>query len=269
MESIFKEKPSTADLGAILEGIYKIGNESRSQLRDKVNPDDDEGVYFLGLLERATVFADDLGNILLHSRTGSMASAFVIGRCIMDDFITLKYVLGAKDRREEIIKINANAFREMMKKIKNLMVLNQNAFEGKFDYYPTQELITDVEAKFVGQRDGGRYLLPDSKPGSLLFKNAMQLTQMAEAAGSKTNDDVGRAFYFWGIWSGYVHFSPSTYNMEMLNQTDRENLHKNLRELFVYLYRIVRESLRYFMAELKVDVKVPPIFWSFEGKEGA
>src|SRR5271156_1921947 len=113
MKSIFKETPSTADLGAILEGIYKIGSECLNQLRGKVNPSDDEGVYFLGLLDRATAFANDLGNILLNTCTGSSASVFIIGRCVMEDFIVLKYVLDAKDRREEIIKLNANAFQEI------------------------------------------------------------------------------------------------------------------------------------------------------------
>ncbi|GGA93087.1 DUF5677 domain-containing protein [Puia dinghuensis] len=264
MPSIWKKDPTRANLNEVLEGMYTIGNECRKQLREHVAPDDVEGEYFLGLLDRATAFADDLGNVLRHSRTGSLTSVNVIGRCIMDDFITLKYVLSSADRKEEIYTLNANAFYETLKKLRNLMEVNQKVYEGKFQFYPNADLIEDIEAKFFARDDSGNYLFPDSTPKGLKFKKTRQLTQMAEAAGSKTNDDVGRAFYFWGIWSGYVHYSPSTFGMEMYDQADAENVNNRLQELFINLWRIICEALKNFMVEKKIQLKVPEIWRSFQ-----
>jgi len=264
MASIWKENPTRADLDEVLEGMYTIGNECRKQLREQVAPDDIESVYFLGLLDRSTAFADDLGHVLGHARTDSLTSVNVIGRCIMDDFITLQYVLGSPDRKEEIYRLNANAFHKSLEKLRNLMVVNQNVYEGKFPYYPTPELIKDTEAKYFARGDSGNYLLPGSTAEDLKFKKTIQLTQMAERAGSKTNDDVGRAFYFWGIWSGYVHYSPMTFGMEMQDQEDAENVNKRLQELFITLWRIVREALKYFLVEKKIVIKVPKIVDLFQ-----
>jgi len=247
MEKVYKENPGMDDLLKMLAAIYQIGNENREILRGQVDPRDDEAVYFLGLMERATVFAGDLVNIVTHTRTGSFTSVYILGRCIMDDFITMEYVLRSDDRKETVLEINSDAMRQNLQKVEDLVSLNEKVFEGKFPYYPTTEFMADVRVKFFSRDDSGKYLLEGSSAATLKFKKNSNMSEMAVAAGRKTDDSIGRAYFFWRLWSDYVHFAPLTFGMEMENQKDMATVYKNLQELFLHLYQIIRKALVFFI----------------------
>jgi hypothetical protein len=248
---LLKENPTKEDLLRILDGLRIFGRENLDRLLPDLNRHDDEAVYLIGLLERATVFSDDLFNIIRYSDTGRYMSVYILGRCIMDDFITLANVRAAADRREEIHRIQAYALRQNFQKLQGLLELNTQVFEGKFPYYPTAELIDDVKEKFLHRGDLDRYILnaATATPDNMEFKAHRTLKQMAEAAGSATNDTVGRAYYFWRQWSDLVHFSPFAYNLAVENDFDTATLYKNLQELTTYIYRIMQPVFAIFIQE--------------------
>ena len=246
---MLKEKPTRNDLLEILDGLFFFGNENLQVLYGDLDRKDDENVYYLGLLERATVFSDDIGNILKNTRTGHFMSVYILGRCIMDDYITLQNVKNVPDPREEIFRINADAMRQNFGKMEELVVLNQQVYGSKFPFYPTPELMQTVRERFLQRTDVGRYIENpgNATPESMKFKPHKTLKTMAEMSGSGTDDDMGRAYYFWRQWSDFVHFSPFCFNLSYDNEGDLDTLYKSLQELLTYLYRIIHRILRHYI----------------------
>jgi len=248
---ILKENPTKEDLLRILDELYIFGHENLDRLLQELDRHDDEAVYFIGLLERVTVFAGDLFNIIRYSNTGPYMSVYILGRCIMDDFITQANVRAAADRREGIHRIQADALRQNFQKLQGLLDLNTQVYEGKFPYYPTADLIDDLKDKFLQRGDIDRYILnaATATPENMEFKSHRTLKQMAEAAGSSTDDTVGRAYYFRRQWSDFVHFSPFGHNLAAENDENTATLYKSLQELTTYIYRIMQAVFAIFILE--------------------
>ena len=251
MEKLYKDNPGKEDLLTLLDAIFDIGYENLQKLRGEVAPEDDHGIYFLGILTRATVFSDDLFNILYRTRSGCFTSAYILGRCIMDDYIRLEYVLRSGDPLEEIHNIDAEAMKKNLHKIEELVDVNNNVYGGKFPFYPTSAKMAEVREAIFNRKDADKYIVDRkaSTPATMKFKGQKSLTQMAVDAGRKVDDDIARAYYFWRLWSDYVHFAPSSFTMEAENMKDMPTFYKNLQEMFYYLYRNLRQVLRFFIKE--------------------
>jgi hypothetical protein len=173
----------------------------------------------------------------------------------MDDYITMEYVLRSEKRIDEVQKINADAMRQNLQKMEELVVVNENVFGGKFPYYPTRELMVEVRERVFNRADSDKYILNkvSSSPAAMKFKRHMSMSDMAMIAGKEKDDNIARAYYFWRQWSDYVHFSSFTFNMEIENEKDITNLFKSLQEMFLHLYRVVRQTLRFFIKERAVS----------------
>lgn len=70
----------------------------------------------------------------------------------MDDFIHLLYLELSNNKEEDIIRINAEAYKHSFVSLQNLTDSNYENFDGKYPFYLKREEVEDVKKQFADQR---------------------------------------------------------------------------------------------------------------------
>lgn len=227
-----KTKEEIADLAS---KISEISNLTLEQLSGKVTPDMKES-YLLGLLSRTTIILMDIEKILLNNRPNYITSAFILFRCLLDDFIHLIHLVHKDFEEEEVIKITADAHRQRFKMIEESKKMNERFFDGNFDQLQTNEKERALRKSFTSNPNNDIFF---ANKEDFRFKKFPSMQQLVD---SLPNTDIGKAnihsFVIWKFLSQYVHFSNLTFYLE--NDADSRQIEiDQLEEILFYCYKTV------------------------------
>ena len=106
-----------------------------------------------------------------------------------------------------------------------------------------------LKETFKGKLENNKYFTDKDQ---FKFKNFKPLSQVAESINHSREVEIfkDRAFYLWKEFSSFVHYSNSSFYLEM--NPDRINLQK-IEEGFQYCYNSIYLSFKYFERTFKID----------------
>jgi Family of unknown function (DUF5677) len=170
--------------------------------------------YLLGLTSRQAIILQDIHFILKDNQESQLTSAFILFRCLLEDFITVLYFETGKFNNEELACHTAEAERQKFKMYSESKEINENFFEGKNEFLANQEYIDSEIKDFKSNTDNDILLVDKAK---FKFKRAPSVTDMI-AKIPERNVVLAKpnihAFVIWKLLSTYVHYSLFNYQLE-------------------------------------------------------
>jgi len=235
--------------------ILDFANANLGQLKGKWGKKDTTQDYFLGIIRRQTIILYDLIALLQNSPHNNFTSLFILCRCLADDFLYVFYLKMHNDEDENIVRISANAYNKSFMALDVLTESNHKHFNGEFPFYLTRGKLNELKNYFKSKNENAKFFKDKEK---FVFKSFLQLTQLA----GKTEDFelsklTLRAFYLWKQFSDFVHYSNSTFGLEMNNENEQTYL-RMIEEVFLYTFNTVELAFRYFIKKHNLKLIVDP-----------
>jgi hypothetical protein len=205
--------------------------------------------YYLGILRRQAILHLDLERVLENRNSELITTPFILLRSLLDDFLHLLYLELHADKEEEIVKINAKTHKQSFKSIEDLTNSNHNHFNGADGYYLNNKQFQALKDVFTGKPENDKYFVDKDQ---FKFKNFIQLSQVAESITHSRNVEIfkDRAFYLWKEFSSFVHYSNSSFYLEI--NPNPVNLQK-IEEGFQYCYNSIYLAFKYFERTLGTE----------------
>lgn len=213
--------------------------------QDKIEVQD----YYLGILRRQAILYLDLEKVLQNRKSELITTPFILLRSLMDDFLHLLYLELHADKDEEIVKINASSQKQSFKSLEDLTKSNHKYFNGAYGYYLNDEQFQALKDVFTGKPENDKYFTDKSQ---FKFKNFLTLTQVAENITHSRDVEIfkDRAFYLWKEFSSFVHYSNSSFYLEI--NSNPINLQK-IEEGFQYCYNSIFLAFKYFERTMGIE----------------
>ena len=101
----------TNNLSHLAKIISDLANSNLEQLQGKCQDEKDMQDYYLGILQKQALLLLDLSTILKNRQSKYISTPYIILRSLLDDFMHLMYLELSNNKEEEIIKINAEAYK--------------------------------------------------------------------------------------------------------------------------------------------------------------
>ena len=162
----------TNNLSHLAKIISDLANSNLEQLQGKCQDEKDMQDYYLGILQKQALLLLDLSTILKNRQSKYISTPYIILRSLLDDFMHLMYLELSNNKEEEIIKINAEAYKHCFVSLQNLTDSNYEHFDGKYPFYLKQEEVEKVKNQFINKDKNKKY-----------FKDGQYLTGMRKIHG--------------------------------------------------------------------------------------
>lgn len=192
--------------------------------------------YLLGLTSRQAIILQDIHFILRDNPETQLTSAFILFRCLLDDFITVLYFKSGNFNEEELICHTAEAEFQKFKMYHESKAINEAHFEGKNEHLANQEYIDSKIKEFKGSSEND--MLFASKD-QFKFKRAPTVAQMV-AEIPERNSVLAKpnvhAFVIWKLLSNYVHYSLFNYQLETSSESRKIEIHQ-CQEILSYCFK--------------------------------
>lgn len=237
---------NTNELSHLAQMISDLANSNLDQLEGKCQNEDDIQDYYLGILQRQAILLSDLAALLKNRNSKYISTPYIILRSLLDDFLHLVYFHLCKERDNEIIKVNAVAYKQSFVSLNNLTDSNYENFEGKYPFYLKKEEVEEVKNTFVSKLENQKYF---QHPSRFKFKDFMTFDTLVHRITHSRETKIyrDRAYYLWKEFSSFVHYSTYSFKMEMQDTPENMNI---IDESFQYCYNSVFLSFQYFVSEL-------------------
>lgn len=229
--------------------ISDLANRNLGQLVGKCQEEIEVQDYYLGVLRRHAVLLSDLALILKNRNSQYISTPFIILRSLLDDFLHLLYLELHIDKETEIVKINADAYKQSFGSLKSLTDSNYENFDGLYPFYLKNEELEELKAQFSQKEKNKKYF---KDVDNFVFKKFLKCSQVAERIKSTREINIyrDRAYYLWKEFSSFVHYSIYSFKMELEKSDENMNI---IDESLQYCYNSVNLAFKYF--EIKLNIQ--------------
>lgn len=229
--------------------ISDLANRNLGQLVGKCQEEIEVQDYYLGVLRRHAVLLSDLALILKNRNSQYISTPFIILRSLLDDFLHLLYLELHIDKETEIVKINADAYKQSFGSLKSLTDSNYENFDGLYPFYLKNEELEELKAQFSQKEKNKKYF---KDVDNFVFKKFLKCSQVAERIKSTREINIyrDRAYYLWKEFSSFVHYSIYSFKMELERSDENMNI---IDESLQYCYNSVNLAFKYF--EIKLNIQ--------------
>lgn len=161
----------------------------------------------------------------------------------------LIYLELSNNKEEEIIRINAEAYRHCFSSLQKLTDSNYENFDGKYPFYLKREEVEEVKRQFANKEKNKKYF---SEISRFKFKDFITFNILTNRITHSREIKIyrDRAYYLWKEFSEFVHYS--TFSFKTEQQDAPESMNK-IDETFQYCYNSIYLSFKYF--SLEYDLK--------------
>jgi hypothetical protein len=235
--------------------IALFGDSNLAQLNGIAQERDLMQDYYLGMIRRQVILLHDLQTLIAHSEHHNLSGVLILCRCLLDDFLHVFFLKQHNEEEENLVKINADEYKQMFRSVDVIMQSNHQHFEGQNPYYITEDEFAAVKAHFIGQEENDKYFIDKAAFRFKRFKTVADL--VLEFNDFEMSKMAQRAFYFWKDLSGFVHYSNITFEKEI----NEDNLPYNLsliEEVLLYSYNTIELSFRYFHTPYGLELIIDP-----------
>jgi hypothetical protein len=227
------------------EDIGNIAADILEQLKThKIRPTFVEEFY-LGLLVRERVILRDASEILKNNDEKQITSAFILFRVLLDDFIRLFSVYAKTNSMEdEIIKIQADAYRHRFMNINENIKINETYFDSKNPFLANREMYEAEKQKFLNNPEFDKFF---ENKAEFLFK---KLPFISDVFNKLMKSDVKtvaniHSYCVYKILTQHVHYSNLTFSLDN-DINSRKNEIDQIEEILLYAIKMLKMQFDYF-----------------------
>ena len=192
--------------------------------------------YLLGLTSRQATILQDIHFILRDNPESQLTSAFILFRCLLDDFITVLFFKAGNFNEEELICHTAEAERQKFKMYDESKYINERYFERRNENLANQEYIDSKKVELTSNPDND-ILFADKE--QFRFKRALTVADMI-AEIPERNSVLAKpnvhAFVIWKLLSNYVHYSLFNYHLETSSESRKIEI-SQCQEILSYCFK--------------------------------
>lgn len=223
------------------KSIITFANDNLEELDKVLRGNKSEiNTYFLGLIRRQSVLACDIKNILTANNHNSFISIYIICRCILDDYIRLKYIINSTNTVESIISLNADAKKKNMDNLCSMAKINDQFIHKNPPFYPTIKFMDKIKEEFLSNPSNDKYF---KNKVAYKYKHFPTTKDIVENFEISEKASMYRSFYLWRHFSDYIHFSSFSASLEM---TETQNCFNFVQESIYYSYKTCLIAMEYF-----------------------
>src|SRR5882672_8128542 len=175
------------------------------------NPKFEEKIFY-GYLWRQVNMLPEIARILNDNGEKELTGAFVMFRCLLDDFITLLHFNFHDFDKNLIVKHTADGFNEKFKTLQASKKANYKFHQGKKAGMVDEVFYQKEKDRFLA--DQGNHIMLSNVAG-FEFKTFISTSAIADLfPKSDTGEAFCHAFVLWRHLSSYVHYTNFTFVLE-------------------------------------------------------
>jgi hypothetical protein len=230
-DSITKEKIS----GWAKEIADLAENLSQQIIRHTMDEKDLETVLLYTKLVRHSMLLRDVSILLKSNPTQNLAPAFILLRCMMEDFITIFYLRTNGFKPEMFVKYFAEDFSNRFKFMQETANVNNKFFKGVYEGLPSSQHVQNFKNVFLSNQDHNNLFVNKTQFKFKSFPSPSEIIKELPITEATIANAVG--LLDWIHLSEYVHHSM----LSARNDTDpavRKLEIKKLKGIMLYAYKL-------------------------------
>ena len=130
----------------LLERIVNFADKNLNEITNlNIDVNNEYDSFYVGMIIRQYSIINDIKILFSSKKSGYLTSELILFRCIVDDFIHIKFLVNQQNPEEEITKFNGDAINKNFNKLMELAKLNEEKLGGNYPMYPTNKLIEELK----------------------------------------------------------------------------------------------------------------------------
>ncbi len=223
--------------------------EIKKVVKDNTNKIDST---YAGLIIRQYTIVNDLKILFETKVNGYLTSEFILFRCIVDDYIRFTYVVNQENKEEYVVKMNSDAYNKNFNKFDELAKINEEKFEGKYPFYPTNEFLKETKKTFKDTPENEHYFINKDSFKLKSFPSTGSLIKGLDE--TEYTHSLIRAYFIWRKYSEFVHYSYFSYAEETLIDPTKDDTYSEYAEIICYSYMNILNSMKHFVDTYNLSI---------------
>ena len=237
----------------LLERIVHFTDKNLKEITNlNIDVNNEYDSFYVGMIIRQYSIINDIKILFSSKKNGYLTSELILFRCIVDDFIHIKFLVNQQNPEEEITKFNGDAINKNFNKLVDLAKLNEEKLGGNYPMYPTNKLIEELKEKLKQAPKRQQYFIDKENFKLKTFKSTGNLIRDLE--DNNYSHSLRRAYYFWRKLSDHVHYSNFSYEELQIIDPTKDHTYTEFAEIIFYSYSVIIDSLSHF--ETKYNLKI-------------
>jgi hypothetical protein len=229
----------------LLERIINFSAQNLNGIKEaEINTDDELDNFFSGMIVRQYAILNDIKILFEFKKGGYLTSELVLLRCIVDDFIHIRFLVNQANVEDEVIKFNADAINKNFNKLAELAKLNEEKLGGSYPEYPTYASMEDLKQKLKQSVKRDPYFIDKANFKFKTFKSTGNLIRDLQDSGY--SHSLRRAYFIWRKLSDHVHYSSFSHEEIQMIDPERDHTYSEFAEIIFYSYSIIVDCLKHF-----------------------
>lgn len=237
----------------LLERIVNLSDKNLQSITAlNIDINDEYDSFFVGMIIRQYSIINDLKILFSTKKNGYLTSELILFRCIVDDFIHIKFLVNQQNPTEEITKFNADAISKNFNKLNELAKLNEEKLGGNYPEYPTFKLLEEVKEKVKQSPKRQQFFIDKDNFKFKTFKSTGNLIRDLE--DSNYSHALTRAYFIWRKLSDHVHYSNLSYEELQIIDPTKDHTYTEFAEIIFYSYSVIIDCLKHFEDKYNLQV---------------
>lgn len=223
---------SIANIAALTNRLAVLSAELQEQVEGRTISVREH--YFGGVIRRTHTLLTDCEIILRSHNAFTISSAFILYRCLLDDYLTMAYLQTRNFSDEDVIALSAEAYEQKFRKLKVAAEINKTYFDNEHPELNTLERHQASVDSFASYAESQVYF---QDAGTQKFKVPEKpLRHILDIEKSPVAKDHAKAFVMRELLSEYVNYSAVTEQLEN-HLLSREAEIDQLRNVLIHVYQ--------------------------------
>jgi hypothetical protein len=165
--------------------------------------------FLMGALSRQAMILQDISRLIKSNSERNMTSAFILFRCLLDDYLTILYLADANFDNERFIQHTAYSHSKRMSMTTESRKINERFFNGGNPDLATPAMEQQEKEDFKNEPGNGIYYRDEERTNMKGFITTSSI--VSSLTVNQENMTAAHSFAVWKLLSNYVHYSHLTY----------------------------------------------------------
>ncbi len=237
----------------LLERIVAFSESNLNTIkRLSIDINDEYDSFYAGMIIRQYSIINDIKILFSTKKSGYLTSELILFRCIVDDFIHIKFLVNQENSEEEITKFNADAINKNFNKLSELAKLNEEKLGGSYPMYPTNQLLEELKEQIKQSPKRQQYFIDKDNFKFKTFKSTGNLIR--DLMDNDYSHSLRRAYFIWRKLSDHVHYSNFSFEEIQTIDPDKDHTYTEFAEIIFYSYSVIIDCLSHFEKKYNLEV---------------
>ena len=238
----------------LLERIVNFADKNLKEITNlNIDVNNEYDSFYVGMIIRQYSIINDIKILFSSKKNGYLTSELILFRCIVDDFIHIKFLVNQQNPEEEITKFNGDAINKNFNKLVDLAKLNEEKLGGNYPMYPTKKLIEELKEKLKQSPKRQQYFIDKENFKLKTFKSTGNLIRDLE--DNNYSHSLRRAYFIWRKLSDHVHYSNFSYEELQIIDPTKDHTYTEFAEIIFYSYSVIIDCLSHFENKYNLKIK--------------